>query len=555
MTLEWTTALRDWEDRVVAGGPLVPCDPLFPAEAESALAIFTGLRIVDAPGSPTIGQACRPWVLDFARAIFGSYDPETGERLIRYFLLLVAKKNSKSTLAAGIMLTALIRNWRRSAEFLIFAPTVEVAGNSFMPARDMIRADDELNDLLHIQEHMRMITHRQTGATLKVVAADAETASGKKASGVLIDELWLFGKRANAENMLREATGGLASRPEGFVIYLSTQSDQPPAGVFAQTLAEFRGIRDGKIADPRSLGVLYEYPPAMLKSQAFRDPDTWHITNPNLGASVDLQYLLDERGKAERAGEASFRGFAAKHLNIEIGIALRADGWAGADVWERGAEFGLNFATLLERSEVVTVGIDGGGLDDLLGIAVLGRERNTKNWLLWTHAFISPEGEERRKANASVYENFKADGDLTRVEQLPDDLEAVVEIVRQVKEYGTLAMVGVDAIGIGGIVDALAEIQVTEQSGILKGVRQGISLMGSIKTIERKLADGTFKHDGSRLMKWCVGNARIIPTPTAMRIARDEAGLGKIDPLMAAFDAAELMIAGPVALDITAMIA
>ena len=163
---------------------------------------------------------------------------------------------------------------------------------------------------------------------MKVVAADAETASGKKASGVLIDELWLFGKRANAEAMLREATGGLASRPEGFVIYLSTQSDQPPAGVFAQTLREFRGIRDGKITDPRSLGVLYEYPPDMLKSEAFRDPDTWHITNPNLGASVDLQYLLDERGKAERAGEASFRGFAAKHLNVEIGIAL-AVGWLG----------------------------------------------------------------------------------------------------------------------------------------------------------------------------------------------------------------------------------
>jgi phage terminase large subunit-like protein len=553
--ITWSTALPDWEERIATGRSLVPCAPLFPDEAASAIEVFRGLRIVDAPGSPTIGQACRPWVLDFARAIFGSYDPETGERLIRYFLLLVSKKNSKSTLAAGIMLSALIRNWRRSAEFLIFAPTIEVAGNSFQPARDMIRADEELDALLHVQEHLRTITHRRTGATLKVVAADAETASGKKASGVLVDELWLFGKRNNAEAMLREATGGLASRPEGFVIYLSTQSDQPPAGVFAQNLAEFRGIRDGKINDPRSLGVLYEYPDAMLKSQAFRDPDTWHITNPNLGASVDLQYLLDERGKAERAGEASFRGFSAKHLNVEIGIALRADGWAGADVWDRGVEFGLNFATLLERSEVVTIGIDGGGLDDLLGVAVLGRERDTKNWLLWTHAFISPEGEERRKANSSVYENFKADGDLTRVEQLPDDLEAVVEIVRQVKEFGTLAMVGVDAIGIGGIVDALAEIQVTEQSGILRGVRQGISLMGSIKTIERKLADGTFKHGGSRMMAWCVGNARIIPTPTAMRVARDEAGLGKIDPLMACFDAAELMTAGPIAVDIRAMIA
>jgi phage terminase large subunit-like protein len=542
---EWSTACLDWEDRLLAGKSLIPFAPLFPNEAEEALGYFRDLRIVDAPGSPTIGEVCKPWVFDFVRAVFGSCDPETGRRLIRYFLLLIAKKNSKSTTAAGIGITFLLRNWRASAEALILAPTIEVAGNSFQPARDMIRADDELSEILHVQDHIRTITHRETKATLKVVAADNETVSGKKASLVIIDELWLFGKRANAENMLREATGGLASRPEGMVIYLSTQSDQPPAGVFAQILAEFRGVRDGKIHDPRSLGVLYEYPTKMLEAEAFRDPDTWHLTNPNLGASVDIQYLLDEQGKAERAGAASFRSFAAKHLNVEIGIALRSDGWAGAPIWDRGIEAGLTFEAILARSEAITIGIDGGGLDDLLGIAVLGRERATRTWLLWTHAFISPDGEERRKANSSVYENFKADGDLTLVEALPDDLEAVVEIVRQVKATGRLAMVGVDAIGIGGIVDSLAAIDVTEEAKLLGGVRQGIALMGAIKTVERKLADGSFKHGGQRMMAWCVGNAKVVPTPTAMRIARDEAGLGKIDPLMAAFDAASLMAMNP----------
>ena len=210
---DWSTQLEDWEEKIVTGASLIPCGALFPPEAEAALEILRDLRIVDAPGSPRMGEACKPWVFDFARAVFGSCDPETGRRLIRYFLLLVSKKNSNNTLAAAIMLTSLIRNWRTSAEFLILAPTIEIAQNSFGPARDMIRFDDELGDLLKVQENFRTITHRNTNATLKIVAADNETVSGKKAVGVLVDELWLFGKRANAENMLREAMGGLASRP------------------------------------------------------------------------------------------------------------------------------------------------------------------------------------------------------------------------------------------------------------------------------------------------------------------------------------------------------
>lgn len=50
--------------------------------------------------------------------------------------------------------------------------------------------------------------------------------------------------------MFLEAKGGLASRPDGFVIYLTTHSEEPPAGV-RDKLNYARGVRDGRIHDPK----------------------------------------------------------------------------------------------------------------------------------------------------------------------------------------------------------------------------------------------------------------------------------------------------------------
>lgn len=228
---EWTTACPDWAERLKKGQSIIPA-PIYPEQAEIALNVFRQLKIVDAPGSPTFGESCAQWVFDLVAALFGSYDAETGRRHITEVFVLIPKKNSKSTLAAGIMMTALLLNWRQAAGYTIIAPTVEVATNAFNPARDMVKRDDDLDDLCQVQTHIRTITHRGTDTTLKVVAADPNTVSGIKSVGTLIDELWLFGKQHNSEDMLREAVGGMASRPEGFVMYTTTQSNEPPAGLW-----------------------------------------------------------------------------------------------------------------------------------------------------------------------------------------------------------------------------------------------------------------------------------------------------------------------------------
>ncbi|WP_169294619.1 terminase large subunit [Advenella sp. EE-W14] len=545
MNVEWTTTCVDWESRLKSRLPIIP-KPIFPEKAQEALDVFKALRVVDLPGKPTFGECSDQWVFDFVGAIFGGCDPETGNQMIREYGLLISKKNTKSTIAAGIMLTAVILCWREDEEHLILAPTKEVADNSFRPAAGMVRADPELSALFHVQDHIRTITHRVSKSSLKVVAAETDTVGGKKSGRILVDELWLFGKQPRAQAMFMEATGGLASRPEGWVIYLTTQSDEPPAGVFKEKLNYWREVRDGNVHDSRTLGILYEFPQDMIASKAYLKPENFYITNPNLGRSVSQAWLKDQLNRFKGNTDGSFQQFLAKHLNIEIGLSLRSDRWPGADFWEQqGSRKGLTLDALIERSEVVTVGIDGGGLDDLLGLAIIGRDKETREWMLWTHAWAHPSVLERRKAEAPRFHDFARDGDLTIVDHIGQDAQAVGRIVAQVYRSGLLDKVGVDPVGIAAFIDSIIAEDVPQD--VIVAISQGYKLGGAIKAMERKLAEGGIVHGGQAMMAWCVGNAKVEPRGNSILITKQASGSAKIDPLMAAFNAVELMADNPAA--------
>lgn len=560
--MEWSTACPDWEERIVARPrrSLVPIDPLFPEEAEKALGVFKSLRVVDLPGKPTFGETADQWVFDFVAAIFGAYDAEHAKQLITEFFLLISKKNTKSTIAAGIMVTALILNWRPYNELLILAPTLEVANNAFVPAAGMVRHDDELSDLLHVQDHLRTITHRTTNAVLKVVAAAAETVSGKKAGFVLVDELWQFGKNPNADTMLQEATGGLVSRPEGFVIFLSTQSDEPPVGVFKERLEYYRDVRDGVVHDPQSLGVLYEFPAAMVEAEAYESPDTWWITNPNLGRSVSQEWLEKTYAKVLRGegGEGGTKqSFLAKHANVEIGARLRRDRWPGQKYWPKRELADVvslkpmeRLEAMLDRCEVATAGIDGGGLDDLFGLAVLGREKGTRRWLHWGRGWAYDDVLERRKDIVSQLLDFEKDGDLVICRDDPDQADVeCVEILRLVHDRGLFPEeygIGLDPLGVGGLVDAIEAAGIGGKDGKrMSAVAQGFRLAPATWSIPKKLKNGSFLHCGQPLMAWAISNAKCEVRGGAVCVNKQTSGSAKIDPFVAMLNAGMLMSRNP----------
>jgi phage terminase large subunit-like protein len=544
MLQPWNLSCPDWQDRLRAGQTPIPDLPLTP-HGDRAVAVYDRLRLADVTGTPTLAEASGDWFRDIVRVMFGSYDPVIKARYIRELFVLVPKKNSKTTYGAlGLMLTALLLNQRPRAPFLFAGPVQDTAELAFAAVAGAIALDPVLEAKLHVRDHLKTIVHRETKATLEVTTFDPRIVTGKKVVGALIDEEHVLGKMPRADKAMLQLRGGMQPFPEAFLAIITTQSDEAPAGVFKDDLLKAREIRDGKRTGPM-LPVLYEFPAEMQqhRDKPWRDPANWHMVTPNLGRSISLERLIDGFRDEESKGEAQLRTWASQHLNVEIGLALHSDRWPGADYWEQQATAGLDLPQLLARCEVVVIGLDGGGLDDLFGMCVLGRETATGNWLSWHRAWAHPSVMERRKSEAARFRDFSNDGDLILVERIGDDVEQIADLVEQVEESGLLDKIGVDPSGIGAVVDALIDRGIVLER--IVGISQGWKLTGAIKTTERKLAEGGLHHAGTRLMAWCVSNAKVEPRGNAVTITKQASGSAKIDPLMATFNAVTLMSLNP----------
>ncbi len=153
---------------------------------------------------------------------------------------------------------------------------------------------------------------------------------------------------------------------------------------------------------------------------------------------------------------------------------------------------------------------------------------------------------ERRKDIAAALRDFEADGDLTVVRRIGDDVQEAADIVERLKDAELLPdkiAVGVDQVGVSEIVDELSCRGIEPER--IGGVPQGWKLNNAIKTTERKLAGGALKHGGSRLMAFSIGNAKAEARGNAVTITKQVAGSAKIDPLMALFDAVVAMGLNP----------
>ncbi len=173
----WNFACPDWKDRLREGRSLVPDLPLDRELASRAVRIFNKLRLPDVVGKPALRDAAGDWQRDIVAALFGSLMPD-GRRMVRKILCEVPKKNSKTTGAGAIGVTALLMDPEPRQPYYIYGPTQAIAQRGFDQASGMILADETLRQRFHIKAHVKTIVDQVTESTLRVQTFDESVATG-----------------------------------------------------------------------------------------------------------------------------------------------------------------------------------------------------------------------------------------------------------------------------------------------------------------------------------------------------------------------------------------
>jgi phage terminase large subunit-like protein len=542
-------ACPDWWEKIKAGQTPMADVPLNEQKAAKALAFFNRLRLPDIARNPPLSEACGDWFREILVAFLASEDPVTKQRLVWELLCMVPKKNSKTTYVAALGLTALFMEEAPNRQMLIVAPSQNISERCFDQAQGMIRIDPRLNAIFKVQDHLKCIERRKTGTQLNVKTFDTGIITGEIPILTIIDEVHELGKKAKASAVMQQIRGGGITMVPGQVLMITTQSDEQPAGIWKTELKKARAIRDGHGGPaPILLPVLYEFPLELQRNQEFwRDKRNWPLILPNINRSIDPERLAADYDNNGRVNLEAEKIWTSQHLNIEIGVGIGDDGWRGADYWENGVVKALaDLGELLRRCEVATFGGDGGGLDDLLGASVIGREKGTRHWLCWNHAWVHRPVLGLRPEIAPALQDFETEGTLTICDTPQELISGFGKVFQKVRESGLLPekdAVGLDPNNVAAIIEDLMARGMTDE--MLRRLRQGPALSPAWWGIEFKLADRTFFHGGTSLMNWVVGNAKVERRDNGILITKQAAGSAKIDPLIATACAAILMSWNP----------
>lgn len=291
------------------------------------------------------------WQQAFIAATFGFIHKIDGTRKYREVLLVVARKNGKSTIASGIGLYLQIADGEPGAEVYACATKKDQAKLVWLEAKRMVNKSPALRK--RIKPLVSEMVSNWNDSTFKPLGSDSETLDGLNVHGAMMDEIHAW----RDKNLYDVIVDGTSSREQPLIVMISTAGTVRES-VYDQKYEEaemlLNGIDDPEgYKDDRFLPIIYE----LDKRDEWVEPTSWPKANPGLGTIKKVDQLETKVNKA-KANADLVKNLLTKDFNIR---ETSSETWltfeeavneAKFDVSELGLRYGIGGADLSDTTDL-----------------------------------------------------------------------------------------------------------------------------------------------------------------------------------------------------------
>ena len=254
------------------------------------------------------------WQKAFVSLIFGIMD-ENGRRQFREVVLLVGRKNGKSALASAIGKYIFEQDGGFGCRVYCLAPKLDQAEIIYNGLWTMFLVDAswenlDKDDPTKARHRMTDLYLPVTNSTVKKIAFSAKKSDGFNPSLTICDEVASW-QGANGLKQYEVMKSGMGARPEGLLLSCTT-SGYENDGIFDELMKRATRYLMGDSKEKRLLPLLYMIDDV---EKAF-DINELRKSNPNLGVSVSVDYMLEEIAIAEGSISKKIE-FLTKYCNIK----------------------------------------------------------------------------------------------------------------------------------------------------------------------------------------------------------------------------------------------
>ena len=421
------------------------------------------------------------WQKAAISCIFGIVD-EMGVRIFREVIIIIGRKNGKSLLAAAIIAYCLYMDGEYGAEIYCAAPKLDQADMVYRAFEQIVSSEDELQEIT--RRRKADIYVEETNSNVKKIAFNAKKSDGFNPHLVVCDEIasWPGDQGLKQYEVLKS---GMGSRKQPLMLSIST-SGYVNEGIYDELIKRCTRFLLGDSREKRILPLLY----MIDEMEKWNDINELRKSNPNLGVSVSIDYLLEEIAVAE--GSLSKKTeFITKYCNLKQNSSLA---WLPAKVVEEARGMMPQLSDF--RGCYCVGGIDLSQTTDLTACCAV-IEKGEKLYV-FTQFFMPREKIDEATARDGLpYRKYVQMGIVTESGENMVDYEDCyrwfVELVEKHKIYPL--KVGYDRYS------ALELVKRMESYGFhMESVYQGENLTGVINLTEGTAKDGRFAIGDNDLM-------------------------------------------------------